>query len=86
MTPRYHFDTDDGERFVRDGDGLERAGPEAARAAAVAVLPALARDALARDAPPDGGSGRRAFTVEVRDAGGRRVLKATLALVVERLT
>jgi hypothetical protein len=50
----------------------------AAQQAAVAALPEVARDAL-----PDGT--RRAFVVEVRDASGRKVIRATLALTVDQL-
>jgi hypothetical protein len=76
--PRYFFDIDDGERFTRDDQGLDCAGPEAMREAAIGVLPNIARDEL-----PDGD--RHDFTVKVRDEGGRYLFQATLSLVAEWL-
>ncbi len=77
--PRFYFDIDDGELATRDDRGVEFDGAEAAAHAAVEVLPDLARDTL-----PDGRD-RRAFVVEVRDGGGRRLFRATLAFAAERI-
>ena len=71
--PRYFFDTNDGDMFAEDDEGLEFPDSEAARRAAVAALPDLARDKL-----PDGD--RRDFTVSVRDEAGMIVYSASLNL------
>ena len=76
--PRYYVDTSDGETFVLDDIGLEVADLEAVKNAAVDVLPDMARDKL-----PDGD--RRLFLAVVRDAQGRTVLQASLALNVTLL-
>jgi hypothetical protein len=76
--PRYFFDVSDGDRLTVDDEGLEMDDLHGAQQAAVAALPQVARDAL-----PDGT--RRDFVVEVRDASGRKVIRATLALTVEQL-
>jgi hypothetical protein len=75
--PRFYFDTYDGTHLVVDHLGLDLEGIEAAKHAAVTVLPEMARDAL-----PDGD--RMEFSVRVRDENGRRVLMATLSFSVER--
>ena len=77
--PRYFFDTYDGEAFIRDEDGLVLEDLQQARDEAVLALPDIARETL-----PDGD--RRDYVVEVRDEAGRKVWRATLSLVVERLT
>jgi hypothetical protein len=73
---RYYFDTDDGERLVRDDEGLVLGSLEEAKKEAVTALPHMARDGL-----PDGDY--REFVVEVRDEAGRKVWTARLTLVVE---
>ncbi len=78
-TKRYFFDVHDGEVSTIDDTGLELDGLEAAQNEAVKCLPEVAKDAL-----PDGTA--RTFTVVVREEGGEPVLKASLSLVVERLT
>jgi hypothetical protein len=75
--PRYFFDIDDGERVIVDDVGTDLAGPEAARAEAVAALPSLARD-RARDGQ------ERFLTATVRTESGRTLCRATLALRVEQ--
>jgi len=42
--PRYFFDTYDGDRFVPDEEGQELEGIDAAKVAAQAALPEMARD------------------------------------------
>lgn len=76
--PRYYFDVDDGERFIRDDEGTDCRDVMAARAEAIAVLPDVVRWVL-----PDGD--RRTIVSWVRDAAGRNVLAATLALSTEWL-
>ena len=71
--PRYFFDTDDGDQSLRDEDGLDLPHVEAAREAALDVLPDMARDKM-----PDGD--RRTFVASVRDDRGIVVYIATLSL------
>jgi hypothetical protein len=73
---RYFFDTDDGDFRSQDDEGMELPDAEAARLAALDVLPDMARDKL-----PDGD--RRSFSVRVRDEAGAVLYSATLDLVGE---
>jgi hypothetical protein len=75
---RYFFDTDDGETFLEDEDGIELDGVESARFQAQRGLVDMARDVV------PGGGPRRTMTVRVRDETGRPVLRAALALIVEQ--
>ena len=77
--PRYFFDTYDGESFIPDEHGVVLEDLEQARDEAVRALPDLPRETL-----PD--CDRRDYVVEVRDEAGRKVWRAALSLVVERLT
>jgi hypothetical protein len=43
---RYFFDTDDGDTFVEDDEGQDLPDAEAAREAALAALPGMARDKM----------------------------------------
>lgn len=73
--PRYFIDTSDEETFCRDEEGWEFEDIEAARNAAVAVLPEMAKDALPdRDA--------RTFLAIVRGGNGSALLQVTLTLRV----
>jgi hypothetical protein len=74
--PRYFFDTYDGDRFIRDDEGLELRNIEAAKAEAQKALPDIARDVL-----PNGN--QISFVASVRDEAGATVLRAALSLVVE---
>ncbi len=74
--PRYFFDTSDGDRLIRDDEGLEMQDLEAVKVEAQKTLPHMAKDAL-----PDGE--QRTFVVSVRDEAGQVVVRATLSLVVE---
>ena len=71
--PRYFIDTDDGDVRVDDDEGFVLADAEAARRAAMAVLPDMTRDKL-----PDGD--RRTFSEVVKDATGRAIYSAVLSL------
>ena len=71
--PRYHFDIDDGQREVIDGDGNELSGPDAAQQEALALLTSFAQAALNRD-------GSRDVRVMVRDDAGVVVYTATMTL------
>ena len=74
--PHYYFDLDDGDSKTHDSVGVTLADAEAARKAAIAILPDLAREEL-----PDGD--RRVFVSKVRDETGTVLFLATLSLVGE---
>jgi len=74
--PRFFFDIDDGESCETDGRGSELLNAQAARNAAIAILPDVAREEL-----PDGD--RRIFMCKVRDENGNVIFIATLSLVAE---
>ena len=74
--PRYYFDTDDGDFRHDDETGQEMPDAEAARRAALEVLPGMARDKLPYD-------DRHSFSVRVRDASGTVLYNAELNLVGE---
>jgi hypothetical protein len=69
--PRYFFDIQDGA-LLKDDMGTECANLDEVRAAAMRVLPDIARE----DIPKDGD--RRTFTVVVRDEDGHAVYTASL--------
>ena len=71
--PRYFFDTDDGDQSHRDDEGHDLPDVQAARVAALDVLPDMARDKM-----PDGD--RRTFVASVRDDQGAIIYIATLSL------
>ena len=75
---RFFFDVHDGETTTVDQSGLELADLRTARQEAVAALAAIAKDTL-----PDGA--RRDFFVEVRDATGRKRLRASISFLLETL-
>ncbi|GJD50677.1 hypothetical protein OPKNFCMD_3422 [Methylobacterium crusticola] len=75
---RFFFDIDDGVLFTRDDDGQPFATMEAAREAAIRVLPAIAADAAADE-------NRRNLVASVRTETGRIVFRARLSLTGERL-
>ena len=77
--PRFFIDTSDQQNFVRDETGHQFEDMDAARSAAIAALPDMARDVL-----PDGDA--RTFLAIVRDNGGRTLLQASLSLGVVWLT
>jgi hypothetical protein len=75
---RYFFDIEDGVDEVRDDEGLELSGLEAAKAEAVRTLPDLAKSGVPeRD--------QRVVAIRVRDETGQAVLKASLTLAVEQV-
>jgi hypothetical protein len=76
--PRFFIDTSDDQFFARDEEGLDLPDVEAAKHAAVKVLPDMARDKL-----PDGD--RRNFLAIVRDEEGKLILQASLTLHVTSL-
>lgn len=68
---RYFVDTSDGESPIVDDEGIELPDDRAARIAALAALPEMAKDHI-----PNGD--RRRFVVRVRRADGAAVYSATL--------
>lgn len=71
--PRYFIDTSDEEIFCRDEEGWEFDDFEAAKDAAVAVLPDMARDKLP-------GNDARTFMAIVRDENARALVQVSLSL------
>lgn len=71
--PHYFIETNDGDSFHRDRDGLDLKDDQAARVQAIAALPDMARDKI-----PDGD--RRRLSVAVRNGDGRLIYRATLTL------
>ena len=69
--PRFFFETDDGDRTVFDEEGAEYADKEAARAAAISVLPDMAREKM-----PEGD--HRTFTVRVLCKDHNLIYKGTM--------
>jgi hypothetical protein len=76
--PRYYFDTDDGERFIKDDEGLDLYGLKEVRLQAQAALADIARDHV----PGDGN--QRTMTCRVRDKSGTIVLLASLVLMIQK--
>ena len=72
--PLFYFDVCDGEDVIRDEDGTECPSFEAARRAALGVLPAMARDAARHRDQQD-------LVILLRDNGGRHVFTATLTIM-----
>jgi hypothetical protein len=75
--PRYFFDTDDGQHFIKDHEGLDLYGLKEARLQAQAALADIARDHVPNDGP------QRTMTCRVRDGDGKTVLLASLALLIQ---
>ncbi|MER8930356.1 hypothetical protein NKI34_32525 [Mesorhizobium sp. M0700] len=75
---RYFFDSGDAEHLVQDDMGVECEGIAAARQAAVDGLIDLAREAL-------GGSEQQQLLVDIRDESGRKILRLSLILKIEKL-
>ncbi|MEE7446666.1 hypothetical protein MRF4_01850 [Methylobacterium radiotolerans] len=72
--PIYFIDTNNDDTFVEDDQGQDLPDAEAAREAALAALPDMARDKL-----PDGD--HRTFCASVRDQTGVVIYEASLTLV-----
>ena len=58
--PRFFFETDDGDAYWGDADGLELASEDLARLEAIRLLPDMARDAMLED-------GKRTLISSVRN-------------------
>lgn len=76
--PRFFIDTSDESVFIQDKDGQDYPDVEAAKNAAVAALPDMARDRL-----PDGDA--RNFLAIVRGEDGSMLLQASLTMKVTSL-
>jgi hypothetical protein len=74
---RYFFDIRDGDRVLRDETGVELDGIERVEQQAARALSDMARDTLPCGAHHD-------FVVNMRDDGGRPVLRASLSFNVVR--
>jgi hypothetical protein len=74
--PRYFIDTSDGDTFVHDDVGHDLPDARAARDAAQAALPDIARDKV-----PDGDN--RTFCAFVRGETGTVIYRVALSLVGE---
>jgi len=72
--PRYFVDSADGQSAYVDRDGFDASDNGAARKAALAALPDMARDSI-----PDGDNQR--YVVRVRNGWGDVIYSATLTLV-----
>jgi hypothetical protein len=77
--PRYFFDSRDGNQFIRDDEGVELDGIEAARRQATLALRDVSKDAIPKD-------GRRELAVEVRDEADRQLIRASLCFEVQVMT
>ncbi len=75
--PRYFFDTDDGDTFHEDEEGVDLNGIEEVRLQAQSGLADMARDVVPGDGP------ERTMTVRVRDGTGKTVLRGALVLMAE---
>jgi hypothetical protein len=76
--PIFFFDSRDGDDWVRDEFGIEVAGLDEARNQATAGLGDMAKDSFPN-------SHSRDMAIDVRDEGGRVLLRASLRLDVEFL-
>jgi hypothetical protein len=75
--PRYFFDTDTGQHFIKDEEGLDLYSLTEARLQAQAALADIACDHV----PGDGD--QRTMACRVRDEGGKTVLLASLVLMIQ---
>ena len=74
--PRFFIDTDDGDTFVADDEGLDLPDAEEARKVALTSLPDMARDKML-------GGDTRTFRASVRIEAGAVIYEATLTLAGE---
>jgi hypothetical protein len=69
--PRYFFDSRDGLEIIRDEEGIELDGIQAARDEATRGLADLSKDVIP-------GSERRELAIEVREGSNHPLLRAAL--------
>lgn len=74
--PRFYFDTDDGERQLRDDSGIDLADTHDVPGEVMSLLRDLAHVHLP--------IGHRVMAVEVRDVKGAPVYRATMTIAGER--
>ena len=74
--PLYFIDTNDGDLFLKDEEGLDLSGLHEARVQAQGVLADLAREKIVK------AGSQWSMTTFVRDETGKTVLQAALSLVV----
>jgi hypothetical protein len=72
---RYFFDSFDGQRFIADEDGVEFSRIALVRDAAISALADIGRDTLSSQ-------DRQQSWIQVRDADGALMLKATMTVEV----
>ena len=82
--PHYFIDTHDGERHLRDEDGIDLPGSWWACNEAVRILPGIARDLLS-DGDPLQYGGQRDLVATVRDERDQALFRATFSLSTEWL-
>jgi hypothetical protein len=75
--PRYYFDTDDGQHFIKGQEPFDLYGLKEARLQAQAALADIARDHV------PGNGDQRTMTCRVRDESGKIVLLASLVLMIQ---
>ena len=75
--PRYFIDTNDGDLFLKDEEGLDLSGLQEARAQAQGALSDLAREKIAQ------AGSVWSMTTFVRDETGKTVVRAALSLSVQ---
>jgi hypothetical protein len=76
--PLFYFDVRDGDKFIRDEEGLEYPDLQGARDAAARALADMAKDVLP-------GPVMREMGVEVRDSEKKPLLRAALRFEIQRL-
>ena len=82
--PHYFIDTQDGERCIRDEDGIDLPGLREACDEAVRVLPGIAHDLLSCGNPRPCG-GHLELVATVRDERGSPLFRAAFSLSTKRL-
>ena len=77
VMPRYFIDTDDGDLFLKDEEGLDLSSLREARVQAQGALADLAREKIAR------AGSQWSMTTSVRNESGKIVVRADLSLAVQ---
>ena len=77
--PRYYFDWQDDTRLMRDEDGLDLPGMEAARREAASGLPDLAKDVLLST------DNMRELSITVRDGDGEPIFTTSIVFEMKGL-
>ena len=77
--PRYFFDTDDGSKTFRDGEGSELPDDQAARDEGVLTMAELAKSFI------PGGAPQKNITMWVRNEERDAVMQLTMSFAVRHL-